>query len=92
MNDTFPKRIIVSQDVLFQNLDDEVVLLNLGNERYYGLDPIGTRMWELLTERGDPEAIIAQLLSEFEVGEATLRADLARLIDELQKAGLVAVE
>ncbi len=91
MTDTLPRKITIPPDVLAQAMADEVVLLNLGNDHYYGLDPVGTRMWELLKERGEPEAILPQLLSEFEIDEATVRRDLAKLIDELQQAGLVTV-
>ena len=91
MTNALPKRITIPQEVIFETLDDEVVLLNLASERYYSLDDIGTRMWQLLEERGDVEATVPQLLSEFQVDEATLRADLARLIGELKQAGLISV-
>jgi hypothetical protein len=82
----------MAPDVLFQELDGEVVLLNLGNEHYYGLDDVGARLWTLLLERGDPEAAVAQMLTEYDVDEASLRSDVTTLIAELERAGLVVVE
>jgi hypothetical protein len=81
--------IQVAKDVLVQPLGDEAVLLNLNNDHYYGLDDVGTRMWALLAEHGDPEAVIRQLLLEYEADEPTLRRDLAALIDKLEQAGLI---
>lgn len=82
-------RISVSADALFQELEGETVLLNLHNENYYGLDDVGTRVWQLLHEHGDVARLIATMLTEYDVGEATLRQDVEALIAELLEAGLV---
>ena len=77
-------------DVLYEVLEDEVVLLNLETERYYILDPVGTRMWQLLVEHHDPELVVQHLLDEFEVDEASVRNDLAELIEQLLERKLLA--
>ncbi len=84
-----PKHVTASSDTLFQELDGEAILLDLQTEHYYGLDDIAARMWQLLAEQGDVEAVVAQLLDEYDVDEATLRRDLANLIAALRQAGLV---
>jgi hypothetical protein len=48
-------------------------------------------MWQLLGEHQETAAVLAQLLDEYDVDEATLRHDLAALIDQLAAAGLVTV-
>jgi hypothetical protein len=88
MPETTPP-IHIAKDVLVQPLGDEAVLLNLNNDHYYGLDNVGTRMWELLAEHGDPEAVIRQMLLEYDADEPALRRDLAALIDKLEQAGLI---
>ena len=91
MPTSLPTRVAIPPDVLFQVLEDESVLLSLKTEEYYTLDETGTRMWQLLAEHGDPELVIAQVLEEFEVDEATARRDLAHLIGELREEGLLDV-
>ena len=81
--------VLVTRDVLFQPLGDEAVLLNLNYSRYYGLDDVGRRMWELLAEHGGPEPVVQQMLREYDVEEAALRRDLAALVEKLQSAGLI---
>ncbi len=44
------KRVVVQPDVLANVIDGEAVLLNLKSECYFGLDEVGTRMWQVLTE------------------------------------------
>jgi hypothetical protein len=74
---------VFSPEVLFQPLGNEAVLLNLSNNRYYGLNEVGARMWELLQEHGALEAVVAQMVEEYEIDEATLRQDLEGLIAQL---------
>ena len=81
--------IYAAPEVLFQELDGETVLLNLRDERYYGLDDVGTRVWQLLGEHGDIERIVSTMLGEYDVEEATLRQDVEKLIAALLEVGLV---
>ena len=85
-------RVTVPTDVLVQEVSGETVLLSLETERYYGLNQVGTRMWELLAESGDVKTVFQKLLEEFEVDESTLRSDLTELIEDLVDDGLLSVE
>lgn len=75
-----------------QELDGESVLLNLESERYFGLDDVGTRVWQHLLEHRQLERVCMEMHKEFDVDESTLRADVLRLVDELVEAGIVIVE
>ena len=44
-------RVEVSPSVIYRDVSGEVVLLNLQSGVYYGLDPVGSRMWQLLMEQ-----------------------------------------
>lgn len=85
------RHIQVPGDVLFRELAGESVLLDLRSESYFGLDPVGTRMWRALRETGSLEAALASLDGVWEVEPARLREDLARLVDELAAQGLLDV-
>lgn len=84
-----PTRYRVPEDILFQELSGEAVLLNLASGQYYSLDEIGTRMWALLTEHGEIEPVIASLLGEYQVTEQQLRSDLEKLVSEFTAQGLL---
>jgi hypothetical protein len=87
-----PAKVVVPADVLAQEFEGETVLLDLRSERYYVLDDVGTRMWELLSTLGDPAAACTRLLEIYEVDEETLRRDLAELIGRLAEAGMIEVQ
>ena len=86
---TLASKFVASDDVLMQEVGDEVVLLDLASERYFGLDPVGTRIWELLPDREDLAAVLATLCDEFDAPSAQIEGDLLALMGQLTEAGLV---
>lgn len=85
-------RIAAHSSVLIRTFDDgESVLLNLDTENYFGLNAVGSRMWELLTSTPSIEDAYASLLAEYEVAPDELRRDLDTLIEQLVEHGLVEV-
>jgi hypothetical protein len=85
------QKLIVSPDVIVQDLGEESVLLNLKTEKYFGLDDVGTRMWEVLSQSESIATACALLLSEYDVTEDLLSQDLLELVQKLSKHGLVEV-
>lgn len=75
--------------VLLQQVGEESVLLNLEKESYFGLDPVGTRMWQALTKAATVEDAYQELLAGYEVDADRLRQDLAGLIEKLVENGLL---
>jgi len=91
MNFTLSQQAKPSDDVLFQEVGGEAVLLNLASESYFGLDPVGTRIWVLLSEDGSLQRAFDLLCDEYEVEPAQLEADLLGLVEKLAESGLVNV-
>jgi|SRR4051812_35321140 len=77
------------EDVVAATLDDETVLLNVSTGVYFGLDDVGTRIWQLLVEGADTEAIVDRLLTEYEVDREQLRTDVTVFVEQLHEHGLV---
>ena len=84
-----PNRITIAHEVLFQELDNEAVMLNLRDDAYYRLDEVGTRLWQLLSETGEIEQVLRQMLTEYQVDEPRLRQDLANLLQQMANAGVI---
>ena len=85
-------RLKVSPDVHSQEVGGETVLLDLKSESYFGLDEVGTRVWQLLQENGDMALVIETILEEYDVEKVQLCNDLDELVQNLVEAGLVSVE
>ena len=84
--------ITLSTEVISQEVSGETVLLDLESENYFGLDEVGTRIWQLIKESGDLRAIYDTLLAEYEVEEEQLHTDLEALLEEIAGLGLVKME
>lgn len=85
------KRVSASPHVLVRAMQGESVLLNLERESYFGLDEVGTRIWNVLVESPTVNEAIRLLEAEYEVDSQALWADLRRFVAELADAGLVEV-
>lgn len=88
---TLASQIELSDDVLVQEIDGEAILLDLAGERYFGLDPVGTRIWQLAAELPALRAVHARLCEEFDADPARIEADLIDLVGRLDAAGLVKI-
>ena len=87
---TLDGQVRVSEDIVVREIDGELVLLDLASGQYFGLDPVGTRVWQLLAENPSLGDAFDRLLDEFDVDAATLQQDLLTLVDALAANGLVA--
>ncbi len=86
---TLESRITRSEEVLFQEVSGEAVLLDLASEQYFGLNGVGTRIWELLGEHATLQPIVEVLAMEFDADPTRIRDDLLTLLSDLLVAGLV---
>ena len=83
------QKIEISSEVLTQEVGGETVILDLKSESYFGLDEVGTRIWQLLVEQEDIRTITATMLNEYDVEEKQLEKDIQNLLTQLNKAGIV---
>ena len=84
--------IRIPETVIASRLDGETVLLDTATGTYFGLDAVGSQIWEVLAQRGDRREIVSALLAHFEVSEEKLAADVAEFVRVLKEAGLIVVE
>jgi hypothetical protein len=84
-----PGTIVISPEVMARQVGDECVILDLASGSYFGLDSVGARIWQLISEGNSLADTHKALLAEYEVSSEDLARDLLRLIDELQSRGLV---
>ncbi|MCC1493810.1 PqqD family protein [Cognatishimia sp. F0-27] len=69
--------------VISTNSGDELVLLSLTTETYYGLNPVGAQIWEILQTGGSVDSICAALQENYDVGAEVLRLDIEAVMRDL---------
>ena len=88
-------RLRRASHVLATAQGEEVVLFDTVRERYYTLNAVGTRVWELLAEPTTLAAVVAAIRREFALpveGDDPIARDITRLLRELRAAGMLSVE
>ena len=78
----------ISEEVLSQEVNGETVLLNLEGESYFGLNEVGTRIWQLL-QSGRSVSDMLSCLDEYDVSRKRLEKDLYELLGTLMDEGLL---
>ena len=72
-------------------LGEESAILNMKNSVYYGMNQVGTRVWNLLQQPRSVEELRDVLVSEYEVEPGRCEQDLLSLLEKMWNEGLVEV-
>jgi hypothetical protein len=84
-------RVVVAEDVVSCDLAGEAAILDVKEGIYYGLNPVGARIWNIVQEPTTVDEILKVLLEEYDVELEECRRDVCDLIKELLDKGLVMV-
>lgn len=83
--------IVAAQSQISCELADQVVILTLRTGMYYGLDPVGARIWHLIQEPRTVPELRDALLQEYDVEPERCERDLLILLEALAANGLIEV-
>ncbi|HQQ61549.1 MAG TPA: PqqD family protein [Kiritimatiellia bacterium] len=84
-------KIVRLEGVMFSQIDDDLVILNMARNNYVNLDATGRRIWELLEKPVHVDELCGQLVREFAATKEQITADVLPFLAELEKDGLVRV-
>ena len=83
--------VVASRDQVSCRLGAEAAILHVGSGVYYGLNPVGARVWALLQQPVVVQHLRETLLAEYDVAPDRLQRDLTDLLDGLVAEGLIEV-
>jgi hypothetical protein len=83
--------LVVADDVVSCDLDGEAAILNLKDGVYYGLDPIGAKIWNLIQKPIKLNDVVEIIWDEYDVDINRCKDDIFELVEELLNNGLVKV-
>lgn len=84
MADILNEVLVPSPDAVESAVGDETVILHLKSGTYFGLDPMGTRIWAMLRDGVPTADICKRLCEEFDVSRDVVEADARRFLGELK--------
>jgi hypothetical protein len=85
-----PAKFRRSDDVSFQTLGPQVVIINARSREVHVLNGPATRIWELLERETSISEIANTLREEYEIGDADAESEVATFIRNLGGKGLTA--
>ena len=77
------KRYVIPQD--------ELVMLDLEQGAYFGLDPVGAAIWQAMAAPTTVREVCEAMVDRFAGDADTVRAEVLGFVDQLRDAGLVEV-
>lgn len=83
--------VVATPDLLTAEFGSEVILLNLQDGVYYGLQDVGARIWTLLQSPVSVATLVEAVLSDYDVDSADCEHDIRLLVDDLVAHGLVRI-
>jgi hypothetical protein len=83
--------VVASPDQVSSDLAGESVILNLKSGTYFGLNEVGTSIWQLIQEPKAVCDICKAILEEYEVDAQTCEIEVQALLEDLLAAQLVEI-
>jgi hypothetical protein len=84
--------VVAAKDQVSCDLAGEAAILNIKNGVYYGLDPVGARIWNLMRQPRAVREIQNTLVGEYDVEPERCSRDLLGLLEKLLSEGLIEVK
>jgi hypothetical protein len=73
-------------------IGDEIVMLSPARGTYFGLNAVGSTIWELLATPRTVSSLCRELTYRFDVDERTCMVEVTAFLGDLERAGLVEVQ
>ncbi len=79
-------------DLLFNEIDGEVVMLSIENGEYYGMDQVGSRIWNSLEHPVSFQDLLDKITREFDVDTEQAKTDSIRFLEKLRDKKLISLK
>lgn len=81
--------IVRNTDLMAVPMDGDLVMMSISQGTYYGINPVGGRIWSLLEQPASVASLCNTIVSEFEVSKEQCEQDVLQFVEQLLKAGVV---
>jgi hypothetical protein len=83
--------VVAAKDQVSSDLAGETILLSMQSAMYYGLDQVGSRIWELVRDPIRVSDLRDAIEREYDVEAERCEADVLAFLRELAFKGLIEV-
>jgi hypothetical protein len=86
---TIKSRFTPKNSIVFTDIENEGVILNLKNNSFYSLNETATRIWKLLRGRKTVRQIVEEFMQEYECEKNKALQSIKRQIQEFLASNLI---
>ena len=83
--------VVRSDDFITSTVDNDLVMMSLDKGIYYGLDAIGSQIWEHIAEPISINALCQKLTDQYEVDSAQCQEDVLAFLNEMLNENMIHV-
>jgi hypothetical protein len=84
--------VVALKDTLSSAVGDETVILHFGAGTYFGLDDVGTRVWQLIEQPRTVGDLLDRIVEEYDVERERCEATILPFLEDLAANGLLLVD
>jgi hypothetical protein len=77
--------------LMSNKIDDEIVMMSVENDMYYGMDIVGSRVWELLAHPQSVANVCEALMAEFDVDQETCHREVLAFVEKLYEYQVIQI-
>ena len=83
--------IVQTTGLIAADMDGEKAMMSVEKGKYYGLNAIGSSIWELIDKPVTVQKVIEELLKEYDVEENRCQSDVCIFLNKMYDEGLISI-
>jgi hypothetical protein len=80
------------EDIDATDLDGEKVMMDLEKGKYFALNEVGSRIWDIIDKPVSVRDIIGILLKEYDIDEKSCNEEVINFIGKMNDAGIIEIK
>lgn len=89
MSITMENIVSRNPDLLAVPMDGDLVMMSISEGHYFGINPVGVRIWEALENSQTVRQLCEIITNEFDVDKQTCESDVRNFIQKMLEAKVV---
>ena len=78
-----------NNEILDGNLEGNLVMMDIQKGKYFSLNPVGKRIWEIIEQPKSFDEITDLLQAEFDVTAEQCRSEVEEFLLKMEKSGII---
>ncbi len=83
--------IVRDNEIIFSEMDGETVMMSIERGEYYGINPIGSRIWGLLESPKKVSGLCDTLQPDYDVTPVQCAQDILLFLNQMAEKGIIKI-